>query len=150
MVRYAPLRGLESGRSRRVLGPARFRPIGYRVGRGGPSPQPGPNPALGPGTPAPGPAVTPSPTPGPSPTAPTVSPLPSIPNPFSGLPNPLGDAATGWAAIGERAVSGLQVLLGAAILGVGLLVLLGETRQGGQLARSARRAVLRVGGGRGR
>lgn len=123
-----------AGRGRRASAPARFRPVGYRAG--GPSPLPGPNPASGPGAqPGPSPAPTPNPRPGPVPVA------PALPGGSDGLN--LGAVLSG----GIAELTGIgQVLLGAGFLAVALLLLLGETSAGGQLARDTRRAV--VGAGR--
>lgn len=123
-IRYA-------GHSRRVIAPARFRPIGYRAG--GPSPQPGPNPsAPNPPAAAPTPQPTPNPTPGPAPpaTTPTSPPGPDL---GSAIRTALGDVQSAG-----------QVLLGAAVLAVGLILLLGETGAGGQVAKGVKRGVRAV------
>jgi hypothetical protein len=110
-------------RSRRRVAPS-------AIGRGGPTPQPQPgsNPAAGPGPqPAPTPTPTPHPQPGPAPPAQT---------PKSG---PLFDLS----GIGHTLLGGGQIALGGLVVGVALLILVGQTGAGGEAARGATGLVRR-------
>jgi hypothetical protein len=124
-IRYA------SG-TRRVTAPSRFRPIGYRAG--GPSPQPGPNPSA-PNPPAAPPTPQPTPNPQPGPAPPATTPV--------GPPGPdLGAAIT--AALGDVQAAG-QVLLGAALVAVALVLLMGDTALGRGAVKRGLRAIPGVG-----
>jgi hypothetical protein len=119
VVHYAP------GTRRVVVPGTRTHRIGYRAG--------GP---------------TPNPQPGPAPVVPAGPPLPSLRNPLPSLPSPV-EALSGTltAAVGiwtSSALSAGQVALGAALVGVGLLLLLGMTGAGGTAARGARTGVRRA------